>query len=212
MPESVTGVQRVLAWPRAYNFVQDALGSVAARRRLVAEHIRPEPGCRLLDIGCGPGHILEALPADLRYVGFDASPAYVEAARHRWSDRGEFHCTTVAQADFGERRFDVVLATGILHHLDDAASDSLLALAARALAPGGRFIATDATYIRDQPRVARWLIDRDRGEHIRPAGGYADLAKPWFESVGLTVRGDFLRLPYTHAVLECAEPRVSRAS
>jgi SAM-dependent methyltransferase len=207
MPGAPTAVQRLLAWPPAYNLVQDALGSVRARRRLVAEHIRPQPGDRLLDIGCGPGHILAALPEAVRYVGFDENPAYIEAAREQWGDRAEFHRMDVENADLGERRFEIALAMGILHHLDDEASAALLSLAARALVPDGRFIATDATYVPGQPRLARMLIDRDRGEHVRPPEGYAELARPWFEVVDLRVRGDFLRLPYTHSVLECARPR-----
>jgi SAM-dependent methyltransferase len=204
-----TTVQRLLAWPPAYNLVQDALGSVRARQRLVAEHISPRAGDRLLDIGCGPGHILAALPETVRYVGFDENPAYIEAARAQWGERAEFQCMSVQDADLGDRRFEIVLAMGILHHLDDAAGGALLGLAARALVPEGRFIATDATYVPGQPRLARMLIDRDRGEHVRPPEGYAALARPWFERVELQVRGDFLRLPYTHSVLECAGPSAS---
>jgi SAM-dependent methyltransferase len=206
MAEASSTLQRLLAWPPAYNLVQDALGSVRARRRLVTEHIRPEAGDRLLDIGCGPGHILAALPESVRYVGFDKSQSYIEAARERWGERAEFHRMDVEDADLGQRRFDIALAMGILHHLDDDASAALLSRAARALVPQGRFIATDATYVRGQPRLARMLINRDRGEHVRSPDGYAELARPWFEDVDLHVRGDFLRLPYTHSVLECARP------
>jgi SAM-dependent methyltransferase len=207
MPEPTTAVRRLLSWPRAYNLVQDAVGSVRARRRLVAEHVRPSPGARILDIGCGPGHILRALPDDVRYVGFDENPAYIEAARREWGDRAEFRRTRVEEADVGEGQFDIVLATGVLHHLDDEAASTLLGLAARALVPSGRFIGTDCTYVPRQSRVARWLIERDRGEHVRLAAGYAELAEPWFESVNVRIRDDFLRVPYTHSVLECAEPR-----
>ncbi|HEY8867402.1 MAG TPA: hypothetical protein VIM22_10735, partial [Solirubrobacteraceae bacterium] len=58
-----------------------------------------------------------------------------------------------------------------------------------------------------QPRAARWLIERDRGRAVRGAGGYEELARPWFQRVNATVRGDLVRVPYTHAVLECTDPR-----
>jgi SAM-dependent methyltransferase len=209
MPDVSTAVRRLLAWPPAYHLVENALGSPSARRRLVAEHIRPRPAARLLDIGCGPADVLAALPQDVRYFGFDKNPAYVEAARRRGGDRAVLRCLSVETADVGGRQFDIVLAMGILHHLDDAAAEALLALAARSLVPAGRFIATDCTLVERQSPVARWLIERDRGEHIRLVAGYAGLAEPWFESVDVRVRGDLLRVPYTHAVLQCAEPRAS---
>ncbi len=206
MPETVTGARRLLSWPKAYELLQTAVGSDASHRRFVREHLRPASGNRLLDIGCGPGHILRALPSDLRYVGFDASPEYIAAARREWGERAEFHCLRVGEQDFGTRRFDLVQAMGLLHHLDDGTCASLFELATRVLEPQGRLVTIDPAHAADQPFVARWLIGRDRGAYVRSAEEYAALARPWFGSVAVTVRTDLLRVPYTHAVLECAHP------
>jgi SAM-dependent methyltransferase len=206
MSESVASVKRLLSWPAAYELLQVVVGSNASHRRFVAEHVRPRPGSRVLDIGCGPAHILKALPVDTRYVGFDASPEYIAAARRRWGDRGEFHQMTVSEAALGEREFDVVLAMGLLHHLDDVEAAALTGLASTALVSGGRFVAIDPARADGQPRAARWLIERDRGEHIRSADEYAELARAPFSVVEVTIRSDLLRVPYTHAILECAEP------
>src|SRR5919109_1548014 len=99
MPESTSGLRRALSRPRVYELLQVAVGSNVSHRRFVREHVRPASGSRILDIGCGPGHILGALPADIRYVGFDASADYIAAARRRWGAIGEFHCADVREAD-----------------------------------------------------------------------------------------------------------------
>jgi 2-polyprenyl-3-methyl-5-hydroxy-6-metoxy-1,4-benzoquinol methylase len=204
MSETVSGARRLLALPAAYKLLQVAVGSNASHRRFVAEHVRPSPASRLLDVGCGPGHILRALPADTRYVGIDASAEYIAAAQRRWGDRAEFHHMTVGEAGLSDREFDIVLAMGLLHHLDDAEAASLIGMASEVLVPGGRFLAIDPARAPGQPRVARWLIGRDRGEYVRTADAYAELARESFGSVDVTVRSDLLRVPYTHAVLECA--------
>jgi SAM-dependent methyltransferase len=58
-------------------------------RVYLSEYVRPVPGEKVLDIGCGPGEILEYLPA-VDYVGFDINPKYVEAVQKRFGGRGRF--------------------------------------------------------------------------------------------------------------------------
>ena len=202
MSETTTGVHRLLSWPRAYELLQVAVGSNSSHRRFVADYVRPAERTRLLDIGCGPAHILRALPTGVRYVGVDLNADYIAAARREWGDRGEFLCTPVSELALDDREFDVVMTMGLLHHLDDADCAGLFELVRGVLAPGGRFIAVDPAYAPGQSRVARWLIGRDRGAHVRLADAYGELARRWFPSARVSTRTDLLRVPYTHAVLE----------
>lgn len=190
----------------AYSALQRLLGAPAVRREVVERHARVQAGERVLDLGCGPGDALEVLPAT-HYVGVDASPDYVAAARRRWDGRGEFVEADVTAGGFGSGDFDVVLAIALLHHLDDAGAARALATAADALDAGGRLVTLDPALTPGQPLVARWLIARDRGAFARPPEGYRALAERRFASVALTVRHDLARVPYTHAILECREPR-----
>src|SRR5262249_40300059 len=111
-------------------------GGGAGCRIYVSESAGQMVGDKFLDIGCGPGDILEDLPA-VDYLGFDINPKYVEAAQKRFGSRGRFFCGDVGLTAIDQEAasFDLVLATGVLHHLDDDRAVSLFKLARRALKP-----------------------------------------------------------------------------
>jgi len=199
------GWRRVLDRAWIYEAVQDLLVRPGTRARHVGEFVRPFPGCRILDIGCGTAAFLAHLPADARYVGYDMNPGYIAAARRRWGARGEFICSKVDEVSLPEADgYNIVLANGILHHLADGEAAQLFALAHRALVPGGRLVTYDNVYIDRQPWLARWLIARDRGRAVRTRAGYEALAFTAFTGVRSTVLHDTLRLPYTILVMECS--------
>ena len=98
--------------------------------------LAPEPGQRILDLGCGDGALtaeIAARGADV--VGVDASADMVAAARARGLDarvaRGE-------ALDVGRGAFDAVFSNAAMHWMTDqrAVVDGV----ARALRPGGRFV------------------------------------------------------------------------
>ena len=96
-------------------------------------------GARLLDIGCGPGGVLERLAGDLGRVpvGIDIAPDFLLRARA---------VAHVARADgaalpFGDGTFDFVLLRLVLRHAP--ARERLLAEAARVVREGGTVAAID---------------------------------------------------------------------
>ena len=78
-------ITSVLARPWAYQLFFNVIGAPERSRILVRDYIRPRPGDRILEIGCGPGTIVPYLP-DSEYVGFDLSEEYIEQARRKFSD------------------------------------------------------------------------------------------------------------------------------
>ena len=102
------------------------------------------------------------------------------------------HRARADEPDLGGRRFDVVLAMGLLHHLDDAECAALIGFAHASLDPGGRLVTIDPAYAPEQARVARWLIGRDRGEHPGH-GGLPAARRLHLAEVSAVTRDDLLQ-------------------
>lgn len=200
----------LLSHPRVYSLFRRFVGRNTARTVYARDHLRLEPGQRVLDLGCGPGDILAFLPA-VRYVGYDISPEYIERARARFGDRGEFHCRAVDESlPIPPASFDVAIAHGLLHHLDDAQARVLFRVARRALKPGGRMVTFDGCHAPEQSAAARLALRLDRGQHVRNREDYERLARAEFEDVKSFLRHDLLRIPYTHLIMECGTAPRSR--
>lgn len=203
MAQVTTGIRAMLSHPLVYNTFQSLMGADKLRVRNVQNHVRPFPGMRILDLGCGTAEILKALPTDITYVGYDISPEYIAAARKRFGDRGTFHCGLLEQAEVAALEpFDLVLGTGVLHHLDDDAARQFMSVASAALKPGGRIYTVDPCYAPGQNPIARFLISRDRGQHVRDVEGYRVLARGLpAEVTGMLVHRAWV--PYTRWHMEC---------
>jgi cyclopropane fatty-acyl-phospholipid synthase-like methyltransferase len=195
-------LRSILAIPAAYQLWWNVVGGPAVAKVLVNEYIQPAVGARILEIGCGPGTIVSYLPPS-DYLGFDLSPEYIKLAQRRFP-KARFVCERVSEFSLAnEQSFDVVLALGIVHHLEDAEARQLFQIAYDALTPGGKLITQDGVWTDDQSPAARWLLARDRGEHIRSEREYLGIASQVFSDVKPSIRHDLLRIPYTHLILEC---------
>ncbi len=203
MGESTDGLHSLLSFPAIYRLFQDLTGAKAGRKRVIDEYIRPYPEARILDLGCGPAdYFAEMIDAD--YTGIDHSAAYIDAALMRFRGRGRFIVGDVTQFALEEPgSFDIVIAAGLIHHLDNEQAREVHRSAARLLKPQGRMVTIDPAYVSGQSVIARYLIDRDRGLHVRTIEAYAGLAGAIFPSVSAHMRQDLLRIPYTHCILEC---------
>jgi len=204
MAEIRSGILNLLARPWVYDSFQTLVGANAWRERVVREMVSPKlpRGAMVVDVGCGTGWVLNYLPADVQYAGIDRNPAYIAEARERFAHRAaEFHCEDISgRKDSFRTGADVVLAIGLLHHLNDQECGQLVLAAARILKPEGFLLTLDPLYCDDQSAIARAIIRRDRGRNIRTAGGYRDLLSIGFPRVDVLIERSPLRIPYTGVV------------
>ena len=102
----------------------------------VLEWLDPKPEERILDLGCGDGVLtVKLVERGATVVGADASEDFIRAACERGIDARliDGHALTF------EREFDAVFSNAALHWM--TRPQAVIAGVARALKPGGRFVA-----------------------------------------------------------------------
>ena len=199
-----SGLRGWLKIPFLYNAFQAAVGATALRRRLVQNHVRAKPGDKIIDIGCGSAPILQWLP-EVEYLGLDINPGYIAVARRTYGSRGTFivgNLQTV-QADSRFKAADIVIAIGVLHHLDDEEAEQCIQFAHDVLKAEGRFICHEACWIPNQGTISKYIMSTDRGRNIRTEQQYCELAAKAFKRVDTWIDMKPMRIPYVTVVLEC---------
>jgi SAM-dependent methyltransferase len=204
------GVWSPFFHPIVYEAFHHLIGARRWLRGFAKDVIRPGIGERVLDIGCGPGALLNYLPNSIEYIGFDRNEAYIARAKKVHVQRGEFICDDLVNfANYALPTVDVAVAIGILHHLDDNLSADLLRTAASMLKPGGRLITVDPCYHGDQSWPQRLVVSYDRGRHVRPFDAYLALCSAAFaEPTGLLKQG-YLPFPHTICIMQATNSPAS---
>jgi SAM-dependent methyltransferase len=196
-------LRSILGWPAVYSAFRCLVGGNL--REYVDTYINARPGDRVLDIGCGPGDILKILP-EVDYLGVDISEQYIASARARYGSRGRFECKAVHDVVVEEpSSYDLVMANGVIHHLDDDEAIRLFEHARDALKPGGRLVTGDPCFVDGQSPVARWIVRKDRGKYVRTRDAYLGLASRAFSDVTSEIRHDMIRIPFTHIIMTMAK-------
>lgn len=136
------------------------------------ELLAPQPGERILDLGCGTGHhAAQLVAAGCEVEGVDAAEAMIARARALYPGI-PFRVARAEQLTV-ERPFDAVFSNAALHWM--LAADEVAARVFAALRPGGRFVGE----LGAQGNVARLIaaLEASLAEEGVPA---ASLPNPWY--------------------------------
>ena len=167
-------------------YLESMLEEIPGYEELQAETARATEGLtakRILELGTGTGEtarrVLERHPG-AHLTGIDVSPEMLEEARRGLPDAD----LRVARLEdpLPDGRFDLVVSTLVVHHLDAAGEADLFRRVAAALAPGGRFVLADVV-VPERPEDA-----------VIPCTPGFDLPDPvpdqleWLEAAGLEPR------------------------
>lgn len=96
-----------------------------------------QPGERILDVGCGTGHLTKKIAeAGTKVIGLDSSAEMIAAARENYP---EINFVIADAADFSfDEPFDAIFSNAALHWVHRV--EEAIVCMSRALKPGGRLV------------------------------------------------------------------------
>ena len=201
-------MKQILSHPLAYNFLQNLLLKKKSRGLLIEKYVKPDKKDHILDLGCGPGRLIDSLPKGIQYTGIDISPDYIEYAKKRYGNKYNFICSDIMDVDFLDiGTFDKVIARGFFHHLDDRTILCLMDHMKPALSKHVQLVSLDGCYIADQNFISKFLLSNDRGNFVRTETEYVNLLKSSFNKVESFIHNDLMKFPYDHCICKCSEIR-----
>jgi len=151
---------------KSNGYEQHAQDFMRARRAHIGPDVVREwaqefpPGAEVLELACGHGAVSQVLvDQGLKLFGIDASQTLLKAFRERFPDV-ETECAAAEDSNYFRRRFDGVIAWGLMFLLPEKTQRTVLAKMARALKSGGRLLFT-------APRGAKVWVDSITGQESR---------------------------------------------
>jgi len=142
------------------------------------------PPRRILDAGCGKGHVAERLLAihpQATLVGFDVSSGMTEEAQRRLGGRARIVCASFEEdwpAALGEKDFDLIVCVQALHHVPDVLKRVTLQRFHDLLRPGGLYLQSDPVALGD---AAMFPYTKALWSRLRALHGFSPLPEGYLQ-------------------------------
>ncbi len=182
--------------PRARDYVASAVHSTGGDLDQIEAGLRGHGTARLLDLGCGGGHVsYRAAPHVAEVVACDVTASMLDAVAAAAAERGLSNITVRQAAaeslPFPDAAFDVVLCRFTAHHWQDM--EAGLRQARRVLKPAGRAMFIDTVAPADRVldthlQAVEVLRDASHVRNYSIAEWIAALSRSGFATEGVTVR------------------------
>lgn len=148
-------------------------------RKIINEELSLKKGIKILDIGSGTG-TLSPIFANCDYVGIDINEQLVNFSKkiHPFL----FKTMDAQKLDFPGNSFDMVLISGVIHHLNDSQSGQVLEGIKRILRKKGQVLIIEAI-----PPLGKYnfpghlLRSLDEGHNIRRLDEYKNIFKKFLK-------------------------------
>ena len=159
----------------AWGVSQFFIGADKGKQRLHYETLRPQPGAKILDVGCATGNA-SAVFKDFDYTGIDVDCGAIEFAAYRFRrfPNMKFLCMDLNRHE-KPAYYDYIVFGSAGHHIPN---DELLQLFKKfreLLRPGGIIGVCDVVKTGSEGRVLRFVMSIDQGKYHKTREEYLDL-------------------------------------
>jgi len=160
--------------------------------------IAPMPGIKILDAPCGTGALYNiCMPCS--YYGLDIDEDRVADCVQHFPE-GFFCVANASKTNFPDAFFDIILAAGLFHHVDDKLAHKILEEFSRVLKSSGKIIIVDAIWPRNIFNIVGWIGRKmDQGDFVRHPKEYFDIFNKHFEIISNTFN---IRLGFDYIITE----------
>lgn len=199
-----SGLRGILKYSVMYDFFLRIIGYHNAMKILSDEYILAKYGQKILDVGCGSSLILNWLPDDIIYSGYDLNNNYISHNQKKYPQHN-FYCNRVSDMAIVENNsYDIAIAISLIHHINDLEVGDLFDSVHKALKPGGRFVTYDPVWTYSEGKIEYLIKKNDRGQHIRDSQQLLKFASKDFNGVDIHIRKNMgWYFPATVAIMVC---------
>lgn len=209
--ENHSGLKKLLKIPCVYYLLMNIFGAKNAALWLSERFYKVQSGAKITDIGCGPGSLLRnymhLFPSNILYHGIDPSKDYIASAKKEFGQSANFHHGTT-KTFINDSRFkdsDLILCSGVLHHIDDSQAKSLFDFVHCNLrTKTGRFLSIEPVHLMKETLLSKWMMNKDRGMYIRSEQEWKNLMKNSGLQYNTNIITGLIRIPYNHILIEAS--------